>query len=186
MFDPARKIESVNRINSLFGPVASLNKGKLKLSVPDVLVEAYNKKAGESNVVSIYDVDIDLSAETTTAVFSDGDLYLGNSIVENDGIHLSVVSTNILLPGIGIGKEVYKTIGLKALDVGLVFRSDLFRRMNNASTNLWESLLRDGYAIKGDDRYYFVESYPAAPDEVDVSIEDLPPPSDKILNICNA
>jgi len=73
----------------------------------------------------------------------------------NNGSELRIINANIALSGKGIGTEAIIQLGQYAFNNGLILRSDSFKRMNEASTGLWNKLVSFNLAKRGIDNFVF-------------------------------
>ncbi|XAI97381.1 hypothetical protein [Leptolyngbya phage Lbo-JY46] len=78
-----------------------------------------------------------------------------NASVDEGGAYVDIVAVHIKenYRGKGVGTSAYLTLATKVMEQGFQLRSDVPARRNKGSNALWEKLVRDGFAIKGRDRY---------------------------------
>lgn len=135
---------------------------------------SFNKNNPYSNNIHIGEFEDDLSNADASGIGKVIPIYLGNEWIGESGFDNSlndaspyldmpsVGGSNITIEeeyrGKGYGKAAYFEIAKLAANNGKILRSAPASSRTEASTRVWESLVKDGYAKKVEDRYEFINS----------------------------
>ena len=135
---------------------------------------SFNKSNPYSTNIHIGEFENDFSNADASGIGKVIPIYLGNNWIGESGFDNSlsdsspyldmpsVGGSNITIEeeyrGKGYGKAAYFEIAKLAANNGKILRSAPDASRTPASTRVWESLVRDGYAKKTGDRYEFINS----------------------------
>lgn len=135
---------------------------------------SFNKSNPYSTNIHIGEFEDDFSNADASGIGKVISIFLGDELIGESGFDNSlngsssyldmpsVGGSNITIEkeyrGKGYGKAAYFEIAKLAANNGKILRSAPDKSRTPASTRVWESLKRDGYARKVEDRYEFINS----------------------------
>ncbi len=146
---------------------------------------AAKKESVSTNQVSISDetTDVEIGPDANVIDFQDANgNYIGKISYDNTtgqvaSSFASVASElNEELRGKGIGKQMYILAGERIASKGLTFKSDNFAQQSAEAKNLWESLVREGRAVKTATNYEYVSREKESPKPIQPESKPSPGP----------
>lgn len=141
----------------------------------DTFVKKFYLKKQQQTVEVVEDLPNNITTETTTqdqevykTTIKNNSVTVGNITAINDGSSLVVREANVTTPRKGVGIEAYRQLAKEASNLGLQLQSDTFDRLSIEAVGLWNKLVANNEAIKGETQYTYQQKEQVQPSNVGV------------------